>query len=102
MLAGGKPDPSISESTKVPVQAVPSAEDSQVANEVVDRILFAHTVVGPMAKCQEVFLVLDVLLAFWAKAIGVEALWLCESLQQEVQGVGSLCRVRRRMQCMQG
>ena len=84
------------------VVSAPSAENCQVANEVVDCILFAHTVVGPMAKRQKVFLVLDVLLAFWAKAIGVEALWPGESLQQEVQGVGGLCRVRCRVQRMQG
>ena len=96
MPASSKPDTSSSGSTRVRVRDVsaPSAEDCQVANEVVDCILFAHTVVGPMAKCQEIFLVLDVLLAFWAKAIGVKALWLGESLEQEVQGVGTLCRQR--------
>ena len=59
----------------------PGAKVCQVANDLVDSIVFAYTVVRPVAKGQEVLLVLYVFFALRAETVRVKHRWVAEALQ---------------------
>ena len=66
----------------MPDGAILGGQNGQEGCEVVDGILLAHTVVGPIAKGQEVLGVLLVLRSLSAEAIGIELLGVGPALQQ--------------------
>ena len=62
--------------------SLPGAEVSQEAEDLVNSVILAYTVMRPMTKSKEVLLVSDVLFAGRAEPVRVKDRWVAEPLQQ--------------------